>query len=384
MLDNLSFMSCANSRDSGAGSRRVDWVDTAKGLAIVLVVIHHAVMFTVRTDLASPTWIAIDEAFQVFRMPLFFLASGLFARSIVRRRWRDLWSSRLSLLVWTFGVWSVLRYTWFLAVPSPIDPHETDLVRLVGAPLWPASGLWFLHALVGFFVLTKLLTDRAPAWMVLVPAGLLSALWLSLPGIGNPSYDGMLRYYIFFAAGCFGREWIFVLAERLTWPRTAFAGGLFVFGALVLARTEAGRAPGVALGVSTLALAAGVGMTRAATRLRLVAPLTGLGRQTLAVYVAHVIVLAAMTTVLATRITPGHVVGALLPLLLALAAIVSTLTFKRIASLTPGGVFLYEAPQWFARPTRRTAMVGSTVQGAQPAEVDATSAAQPDSEKTRT
>lgn len=54
--------------------KRVDWVDTAKGICIILVIIHHVCQFL---NVSYP----LLEVFKTFRMPLYFILSGLFFKT---------------------------------------------------------------------------------------------------------------------------------------------------------------------------------------------------------------------------------------------------------------------------------------------------------------
>ena len=136
-----------------AVSSRVQWVDAAKGMAILLVALHHAVILLGQMDLTAGPWGQVNRTLQVFRMPLFFAASGLFAASVINRPWKVLWSSRLSLLAWVFLLWSVIRFLYFTVLPMEARPQETNLMKLLAAPLLPTSGLWFIHALLFFLSL---------------------------------------------------------------------------------------------------------------------------------------------------------------------------------------------------------------------------------------
>jgi len=57
-----------------AEKQRIEWIDTAKGICILLVVLHHTSRF-LKIDYPC----AAD--FMVFRMPLYFILSGLFFKS---------------------------------------------------------------------------------------------------------------------------------------------------------------------------------------------------------------------------------------------------------------------------------------------------------------
>lgn len=53
------------------GTKRIVWVDTAKGICILLVVLHHCAQVL---DTSYP----LQQEFMAFRMPLYFILSGLF------------------------------------------------------------------------------------------------------------------------------------------------------------------------------------------------------------------------------------------------------------------------------------------------------------------
>lgn len=75
---------------TAATKSRLEWVDAAKGLAIVLVVLTHASMYAETIGAESQAWAFANEMFSVLRMPLFFTLAGIFAASWVRRPWPEL------------------------------------------------------------------------------------------------------------------------------------------------------------------------------------------------------------------------------------------------------------------------------------------------------
>ena len=55
----------------GSTLKRIEFIDCAKGICIILVVYHHAVSYV-------GTSLPFDHILQCFRMPLYFMLSGLF------------------------------------------------------------------------------------------------------------------------------------------------------------------------------------------------------------------------------------------------------------------------------------------------------------------
>jgi uncharacterized membrane protein YcfT len=66
---------------------RVDWVDYAKGICIVMVVMMHSVL-GVEAAAGQTGFMHLLVAFaKPFRMPDFFLISGLFLSVVIDRDW---------------------------------------------------------------------------------------------------------------------------------------------------------------------------------------------------------------------------------------------------------------------------------------------------------
>jgi uncharacterized membrane protein YcfT len=327
--------------------RRVEWVDIAKAFAIILVVIYHAAVIGMPLDLVSPGWRVINKGLEAFRMPVFFFAAGLFAESVVRRPWRELWSSRLALLVWTFGLWTVLRFLYFTAVPLHTRPLETDPHLLLFAPVWPTTGLWFLHALAVFFVLTKLIR-RVPLWTKLVVSAALSALFFST---WNLSYDGMARYYLFFLCGAYLRDLV------LTWnepPRWGLSFIVFVAFCAVQASIDRfiGELPGSRTVMSLMAIAAGCLLARVMAQTPVAKWLVYIGKNTLPVYVLHVILLAAMSTVADRYLSNdlGAIAAFSFPVAAAIIVIPLSLWLSATSAKRQWSRRLFlEAPAWLRR-----------------------------------
>ena len=74
---------------NGTPGSRIDWVDYAKGICIVMVVMMHS---TLGMELAAGREGFMHHAVEFarpFRMPDFFLISGLFLARVIDRARRD-------------------------------------------------------------------------------------------------------------------------------------------------------------------------------------------------------------------------------------------------------------------------------------------------------
>src|SRR4051812_28353598 len=71
-----------------AHAGRVDWVDYAKGICIIMVVMMHSTL-GVEAATGREGFMHLAVAFaKPFRMPDFFLISGLFLAQVIDRDWR--------------------------------------------------------------------------------------------------------------------------------------------------------------------------------------------------------------------------------------------------------------------------------------------------------
>ena len=99
---------------------RLDWVDVARGLGIILVVYAHALRghfpLDVVAGMGAPGlaasglgWaVAQDRAIYAFHMPLFFMLSGLFLWPSVGRGRGKFLTSRWWQMIWPYLLWSTI------------------------------------------------------------------------------------------------------------------------------------------------------------------------------------------------------------------------------------------------------------------------------------
>jgi uncharacterized membrane protein YcfT len=330
---------------------RLAWVDAAKGLSILLVVVHHTVAYLQTAGLAPAPVVAGNEALASLRMPLFFLAAGLFVAGPLAAPWRTLLHKRVAFFLYLYLLWTLIRFTFFATlVPPAVDPNDSaNAESLAWALLLPGPSMWFLYALALFSVIGKLVR-RVPAAVQLGLSGVLSAL----TGAGLLEFDSrwgyMARFLFFFLLGWHAKVLIARLA-RSTSPLKVIAAAvacvLCAGGAVALG---ARPVPGVALALNCVAVVFGVLFTAWICRFRVGVPLVLLGQQTLPVYLVHMLWLAAIMTGL-RHVEVAPVVGYVLPVAMALVLVVLSLLTQRVL-LALGATALFALPAGLAARTR--------------------------------
>lgn len=324
---------------------RVDWADTGRGIAIVLVTLYHATQWLSSLHFPVAVWLETNDVLASLRMPLFFTLSGLFARKWLTKSWRELWASKLSLYLWVFIVWEAIASVFFnlglltqgncCQVGSAVEGWLTALVL-------PRFELWFIWVLAIFFVVAKLLR-RIDFRIQLVLAAVLSAFALTgWETIMNTGWAGAAKFYLFFLIGLHLRERLLQLGS--TGGAGFIVGSIAVWAvastSFVLLGIE--TVPGVYLVNCLLGLVGGVALSRVLARLPW---LRRTGARTLPIYVAHTQVILLVVVVL--WLPPVHAavmpVAQLLPVVLTVVAVVVANLLYRA---TQGTVlrYLYEQP----------------------------------------
>ncbi|WZH54481.1 MAG: acyltransferase [Nocardioides alkalitolerans] len=333
---------------------RIAWVDVARGLAIALVVLHHAIQRCVAAG-AAGEWLWITNGLATMRMPLFFTAAGLFAVKWVlsdRRSWREMVNAKVLLFLWVYVLWVVLRYLWFVPLPSS---DETPAPAVLLSRLWLPDGGWFIYVLALMFVLAKAAaTFRVPPAVQVGLAVVASAVSADdAVATGNPGWDGLLRYTVFFLAAIHGRDLYLRAAMRISRPIGCGVVLVWVVAYAGAERLGVEEEWGVGLALRVAGVCAGVAL---AVSLSFSARLANLGRSTLPIYMTHQLLIIPIAGA-AGRFYPlssDPVLSVLSPVLLAAAVLAVTYWWGRRAGRFHLG-WLYAQPRWFElpRPPRR-------------------------------
>jgi len=280
-----------------ASARAVEdrgWVDFAKGVAIVLVVLYHSSLFLNELGLAGSTT-RIRSLLLFIPMPVFFFIAGLTVRRMHTWSFPDLWRRRLLTFVYLYVLWSVIRVAFYLLVPH-LRGSETDPLNplnLLLLPVWPTSSYWFIWALA-IFTLIAWLLRRVPGWVQIAAAGVL-ALVSTTPGLldaNNVGWDRVMQNLVFFLAAVFLPRVTYRLAARVrVWHAVVLVGAYSAVAVAVVA-FHATRIPGVVLVESAIAVAATIAASALLTRVRWLGFVSSLGRHSFQIYLLHLFVVA--------------------------------------------------------------------------------------------
>lgn len=271
---------------------RLQWPDVAKGICILLVVLHHVagkqygMVVPAGLAQAEDAWLWITAALKPIRMPLFFAVSGFFAASSIARPWVTT-RKRILNPYYLYVVW-LLVYAGLYSFERTLPANRTEgPVDFLTELVWAATSMWFLFALAAYFVLAKALR-RVPAPLVLAAAAgvALSTSWLPLYETNRVA---VLTHFGYFAFGAYYPH----LLRRLAGLRLPLLVLLASYVALTVTLEEVGARHSVTiLLLSLVGVPMGVGVAVRLSGTATSRPLAWLGRRTLPVYVLHLALLA--------------------------------------------------------------------------------------------
>lgn len=147
---------------------RKGWLDTARGLGIILVVFGHAERGLVMSGiLTGSAWTSVDKAIYSFHMPLFMLLAGLNIPHSLRRGTKNFLSSKAYSIAYPYFVWSII-YGCILAYFSHVTNSTFSIMDLTKILWQPITPFWFLYAMMVYCVLWALIANKTLLWAIVV------------------------------------------------------------------------------------------------------------------------------------------------------------------------------------------------------------------------
>jgi uncharacterized membrane protein YcfT len=356
---------------SARADERIAWFDYAKGICIILVVMMHSTL-GVGEAMGQEGFMHWVVAFaKPFRMPDFFLLSGLFLFRAIDRDWRTYLDRKVVHFAYFYVLWLVILMSVKQA-PLLVSDPQSWLQAFAHALVQPNPNLWFIYVLPLFFVATKL--ARA--------LGLTNwALWLAAAAMQTfPLHTGWeaiddygARYFVFFLSGYMLAPKVFKIAA---WARDnaglALVGlaGWFVFNSVIAFEPSNldgiehfAEVPVLRIAFGLIGAVAVVALASLLSRLNIARFISYAGQNSIVLYVSFVLPMAATRVAL---VKTGLVADVGLVSLIVTAAAVAVPLLVHAAVRHTRARFLFERPERFRIERRPTAapLPGSAAQAA--------------------
>ncbi|MDA9544432.1 acyltransferase [Bradyrhizobium sp. CCBAU 45321] len=347
----------AASPSTAASTVRIDWVDYAKGICIVMVVMMHSVL-GVELAAGQTGFMHVLVAFaKPFRMPDFFLISGLFLSLVIDRDWRTYLDRKVVHFAYFYVVWVTIQFGF----KAPAFAAETSWQHVgllyLESFIEPFGTLWFIYLLPVFFVVTKL-TRKVPSLAVWLVAAALETAHITT---GWTAVDEFCARFVYFYSGYLFAPYVFALSDRAR-KHPALALAALAAWAVINAGLVAAGASEWAIVSLALGFAGACAIIAAGTLLARAHWLNFLrfcGEHSIVIYLAFFLPMAATRTLLLRTGVIADI--GTVSLLVTVAGVLGALAIWQ-AALRFNARFLFERPEAFWIAPKKT---GAALQAAE-------------------
>ncbi|KPF99484.1 acyltransferase [Rhodopseudomonas sp. AAP120] len=329
---------------------RVDWVDYAKGICIIMVVMMHSVLGVEAAAGQTSFMHYVVEFAKPFRMPDFFLISGLFLAVVIDRDWRTYLDRKVVHFAYFYVLWVTIQF----AVKAPSFAAEmgwAGVAKLYALSfIDPFGTLWFIYLLPIFFVVTKA-TRSLPPLLIWGIAALLESLHLQTGWMVPDEFCA--RFFYFYTGYLFARH-VFAFSDAARARPALALAGLATWAVVNAALVHVGLSEWPLLSLA-LGLAGAGAIITVGTLLAEKRWLDGLrfcGEHSIVIYLAFFLPMAISRSLLLKF--GGFLDLGVIAILVNIAGVVGALLIWWLA-LKSGARFLFERPDAFWIAPRKKA-----------------------------
>jgi uncharacterized membrane protein YcfT len=324
---------------------RVAFVDYGKGFCIVMVVMMHSVLGVEQAAGASSFMGPVVAFAKPFRMPDFFLISGLFLARVIDRNWHDYLDRKVVHFAYFYALWVTIQFA-FKAFSFADDLGWAGVAKAYAVSyIEPFGTLWFIYLLPIFFVVTKALRNVPP--VVMLPAAAL--LQIAQVDTGSTVIDEFSARFVYFYSGYVLAPYVFAFAARVAKRKLATVLLLLVWAVLegVMVFKGYSALPFVSLGLGFIGALAVVALSVLLSSTGAAKPLRYAGQNSIVVYLAFFLPMATTRTAL-LKFAPGLDLGIVSLIVTTIAVITPLLFFEAVKDTRLN--FLFKRPDWARLP----------------------------------
>ncbi|GAB1718064.1 MAG: acyltransferase 3 [Nitrobacter sp.] len=332
-------------------TERVDWVDYAKGICIIMVVMMHSVL-GVEAAAGQTGFMHLVVAFaKPFRMPDFFMISGLFLPLVIDRDWRIYLDRKVVHFAYFYLLWTAIQFG-FKAPHFAAEVGWPGVVHLyLMSFIDPFGTLWFIYLLPVFFVVIKAARRISP-WAIW---GAAAALEMAHISTGWTAIDEFAARFVYIYSGYLFASHVFALSNRArAYPALALAGlALWAVTDAGLVYIGASEWPIISLALGLAGACAIITIGTLLAKMHWLDAVRYCGEHSIVIYLAFFLPMAASRTIL-LKTGLIHDIG-LVSLIVTVTGVIGALLIWWACRNTRAN-FLFERPDafWIA-PRKRPA-----------------------------
>ncbi len=139
-------------------SKRISWVDSAKGIGIIFVVYGHVArgIFESGLPINSKFFKYVDNIIYTFHIPLFFFLAGLFFFKTLKKGHLYFLKHKICYILYPYLLWSLIQGIIMIKF-SKFTNSERSFSELYNILFMPIDQFWFLYSLFFIFLLSSLI-----------------------------------------------------------------------------------------------------------------------------------------------------------------------------------------------------------------------------------
>jgi fucose 4-O-acetylase-like acetyltransferase len=182
-------------------SRRLEWLDFAKGFGISMVIVYHTLEGIQNSFVTNQNdVINYINFFRIWLMPMFFLVSGVVASTGIRDDSFRKKRNKIKDWAYIYVVWSVIIY--LVRLLSNNFTNTSMNIDEIFYILWnPVPTIWFIYALMLSYILASLFKSLNPQLIILI-AVVVNILNASLEGwFPDSIFQRLAWVYCFYQIG---------------------------------------------------------------------------------------------------------------------------------------------------------------------------------------
>src|SRR5215472_3655360 len=325
-----------------SATSRVDWVDYAKGICIVMVVMMHSVL-GVELAAGRTGFMHVLVMFaKPFRMPDFFLISGLFLALVIDRDWRTYLDRKVMHFAYFYVLWVTIQFGFKAPAFAAQSGWNHVGLEYLESFIEPFGTLWFIYLLPVFFVVIKL-TRNVPPILIWVVAAALEMLHVAT---GWTVIDEFCARFVYIYSGYLFANQVFALSDRARARPILSLAGLALWATVNGSLVASGYSelPLVSLTLGLAGACAIVTIGTLLAKMRWLNFLRFCGEHSIVIYLAFFLPMASIRTLL-LKAGVIHDIG-IVSLIVTVVGVAGSLLIWRTA-LALRANFLFERPGAF-------------------------------------
>lgn len=196
---------------------RIEWLDIAKGIAIILVVIGH-----------SPATNGMKTFIYSFHIPLFFFLSGFVFNQQKYSKTKDFFENKIRTTITPYLLFSFIGYLIYVFWENGVYNTNFSALSIFKGVFYASAStlkinsvLWFLPCLfivqTTFFIITKISYNRTYLTVILIAFSIVGYLYSKYNGIRLPWFiDSSLTATVFYGIGFIYKNYDSRLEEKIS------------------------------------------------------------------------------------------------------------------------------------------------------------------------